>query len=240
VTVACDVTLVPRERTHVVQRRRQRGRDQYARRDHQGATFAVHEGAATLLVNLEDYLDTGLFLDHRPLRRRIGALASGKRFLNLFCYTASATVHAARGGAIATTSVDLSPRYLAWARDNLAANDLDTEAHALVRADVLAFLEVAPAVPYDLVLLDPPTFSNSKRTRTVLDVQRDHVALVRAAHAQLAPGGTLFFSTNARHFELDGPALADLAPADITADTLDPDASRVRLPHRCWAMSARP
>lgn len=240
VTVATDVTLVPRERTHVVQRRRQRGRDQYARRDHQGATFAVHEGAATLLVNLEDYLDTGLFLDHRPLRRRIGAHASGKRFLNLFCYTASATVHAARGGAIATTSVDLSPRYLAWARDNLAANDLDSAAHALVRADVLAFLEVAPAVPYDLVLLDPPTFSNSKRTRTVLDVQRDHVALVRAAHAQLAPGGTLFFSTNARHFELDAPALADLAPADITADTLDPDASRVRLPHRCWAIPARP
>ena len=217
----------------------QRGSEQYRRRGDRGEFFPVREGAASLLVNLHDYLDTGLFLDHRPLRLRLGREAKGRDFLNLFCYTGSATVHAALGGARSTTSVDLSNTYLRWLRRNLAENGLAEGRHRVVRADVLAWLaEAGPA--WDLVLLDPPSFSNSAAMDSSFDLQRDHRALVEAALGCLRPGGVLYFSNNRRRFRLD-PELASLPGCeDITAETLDPDFARRPNVHRCFRFQPPP
>lgn len=225
------------------QRRRQRGSEQYQRQARSEQWLPVREGAATLLVNLQDYLDTGLFLDHRPVRRWIGEWAAGARFLNLFCYTATATVHAGLGGARESTSVDLSRTYLDWAERNLAANGLDPRRHRLVRADVREWLQQAgrdTRERYDLILLDPPTFSNSKRMDGVLDTQRDHVALIEAAMAVLNPGGRLIFSTNYRRFQLDEAALAAFQIEDVTRASLDPDFEHSAGIHRCWVLRHPP
>jgi len=220
------------------QRRRQRGAQQYEKQDNRGELFSVREGRARLLVNLQDYLDTGLFLDHRPLRRRLGAEAEGKDFLNLFCYTGSATVHAALGGARSTTSVDLSNTYLGWLRKNLAHNGLDERDNTLVRANCMQWLQQAQG-SYDLVLLDPPSFSNSSAMAESFDIQRDHPGLVRAAMAVLRPGGRLYFSNNRRGFKLD-PALGrEFLCEDITRSTLDPDFERNPKIHCCWSIVHR-
>jgi len=223
------------------QRRRQRGADQYGKQASHGELFSVREGPAKLLVNLRDYLDTGLFLDHRPLRLRIGREARGADFLNLFCYTGAATVHAALGGARSTTSVDLSNTYLDWLRKNLAHNGLDETRNRLVRADCLRWLQ-APAESwrYDLVLLDPPSFSNSRGMQDTLDVQRDHPELIRGAMALLREGGQLYFSNNRRGFKLDPALERDYLCQEITAQTLDPDFPRSPPPHRCWSFRYRP
>jgi 23S rRNA (guanine2069-N7)-methyltransferase / 23S rRNA (guanine2445-N2)-methyltransferase len=219
------------------QRRRQRGSGQYEKQDSQGELLSVMEGRARLLVNLHDYLDTGLFLDHRPLRLRIGAEAAGKDFLNLFCYTGAATVHAALGGARSTTSVDMSNTYLQWLRKNLAHNGLDESNNTVVRADCLRWLtDTEPAGLYDLVLLDPPSFSNSKGMQDSFDIQRDHLALVRATMSRLRATGQLYFSNNRRGFKLDPALLEEYACEDITAKTLDPDFQRNRRIHCCWSI----
>lgn len=216
-------------------RSRQRGAQQYTRQDRRGETLVVREGAARLRVNLHDYLDTGLFLDHRPLRLRIARQARGADFLNLFAYTGSATVHAALGGARSTTSVDVSNTYTAWLADNLALNELSQDAHRVVRADCLAWLQQARD-SYDLVLLDPPSFSNSKSRQEDFDVQRDHPALVRAAMGVLRPGGTLYFSNNRRGFRLDAQLAQEFCCEDISAQTIDRDFERNRKVHQCWSI----
>lgn len=219
-------------------RERQRGRAQYERLSRRGSLLEVREGEARLLVNLHDYLDTGLFLDHRRLRYRIGREAEGKHFLNLFCYTGSASVHAALGGARATVSVDLSNTYLAWLAKNLALNGLAETRHKQVRSDVTAFLAQGEE-PFDLILLDPPSFSNSKRVEGSFDVQRDHRALVDQCMRRLAKGGIVYFSNNRRKFRLD-PALGERYDVeDITEQTLDPDFPRRPPPHRCWQIRHR-
>jgi 23S rRNA (guanine2445-N2)-methyltransferase / 23S rRNA (guanine2069-N7)-methyltransferase len=220
------------------QRRRQRGTGQYGKQASRGELLSVREGRARLLVNLHDYLDTGLFLDHRPLRRRIAAEASGRHFLNLFCYTGSASVHAALGGARTTTSVDMSNTYLGWLRKNLAHNGLDESRNLLVRADCLTWLAQAER-RYDLVLLDPPSFSNSSGMARSFDVQRDHQELVRAAMGVLSENGQLYFSTNRRRFRLDPALAADYRCDDITGETLDPDFQRNRRIHCCWSLRHR-
>ena len=197
-----------------------------------GIARASH-GPARLLVNLRDFLDTGLFLDHRPARRLVAAEARGKRFLNLFCYTASVSVFAGLGGAASTTSVDLSATYLDWARRNLALNGLEGAQHELVRADCLRWLGQERR-RWDLVFLDPPSFSNSKRMDETLDVQRDHVALIRAALRVLERDGTLLFSTNRRAFRPDTAALAELEIDDLTARSLAPAFNRTPPPHRLY------
>jgi 23S rRNA G2069 N7-methylase RlmK/C1962 C5-methylase RlmI len=212
----------------------QPGATQYERVDAARATFTVHEGGLAFEVNLSDYVDTGLFLDHRETRARVRAEASGKRFLNLFCYTGAFTVHAAAGGASASTSVDLSKTYLEWAGRNLALNRLASERHELVRADALEFLR-RPGEPYDLAVLDPPTSSNSKKMRAELDVQRDHVALVNATLAKLRPGGVLWFSTNFRRFKLDAEALEASALEDLSRATLPEDFRDLRARY-VWRM----
>jgi 23S rRNA (guanine2445-N2)-methyltransferase / 23S rRNA (guanine2069-N7)-methyltransferase len=230
---------VPPERIVFKERSRQRGARQYQRRGREGEMLSVREGAARLLVNLRDYLDTGLFLDHRPLRLRIGAEAAGRDFLNLFCYTGAATVHAALGGARSTTSVDLSNTYLDWLRKNLAHNGLAETRHHLVRADCRQWLQSAGR-EYDLILLDPPSFSNSSAMQGSFDVQRDHPTLVEAAMAVLRDEGSLYFSSNRRGFRLD-PALEERFDCvDISPQTLGPDFQRPRKIHRCWRLCHRP
>ena len=196
----------------------------------------MRENGARLWVNLFDYLDTGLFLDHRPLRRRMAKEARGKRFLNLFCYTGVASVQAAVAGAASTTSVDLSATYLQWCADNLALNGLGGASHQLVQGDALAWLE-AERGRYDVIFCDPPTFSNSARADD-FDVQREHVRLLRAACARLAQGGALYFSNNFRRFRLDAEAVAQFADCEeISASTIPPDFERNGRIHRAWRLT---
>ncbi|MEQ8858052.1 MAG: bifunctional 23S rRNA (guanine(2069)-N(7))-methyltransferase RlmK/23S rRNA (guanine(2445)-N(2))-methyltransferase RlmL [Pseudomonadales bacterium] len=219
-------------------RARGKGGSKYGRLDFRGESFLVQEGAVRLEVNLFDYLDTGLFLDHRPVRLRIAREAAGRRVLNLFCYTGAATVHAAAGAARTTTSVDLSATYLDWARRNLAHNALTGGSNELVQADVMSWL-ARDRSAYDLIFCDPPTFSNSKRAAD-FDVQREHVRLLELAMARLAPDGVLLFSNNFRRFALDEAALKDIADwRDISAATLDPDFVRNPRIHRCWELRHR-
>ena len=228
---------VDQSKVVVKRRERQSGTRQYERHNTQGQFLEVSEGGVKLLVNLTDYLDTGLFLDHRPMRMRIQREAAGKRFLNLFCYTATASVHAAKGGARSTTSVDLSKTYLDWARRNLSLNGF-SDKNRLEQGDVMAWLE-GNREQYDLIFIDPPTFSNSKRMEGVFDVQRDHVQLLDLALARLAPGGVLYFSNNFRKFQLDDNLQARYAIEEISATTLDPDFARNSKIHRAWRIQAR-
>lgn len=224
---------------YVKRRERQAGKAQYEKRAASGERFEVTEGQARLWVNLRDYLDTGLFLDHRPVRRMLGEKADGARFLNLFCYTGSATVHAALGGARESVSVDMSNTYVDWARDNLALNGLDTTRHRVMRDDCLEWLATA-GTQFDLIFMDPPTFSNSKKMRATFDVQRDHARLIDQAMARLAPGGTLVFSNNQRRFKLDEAVAERYAVEDISATTFDPDFKRSPGLHHVYRLCHAP
>lgn len=228
---------VGKNRVVVKRRERQSGTKQYERQAAQGKFVEVNEGGVKLLVNLTDYLDTGLFLDHRPMRMRIQKEAAGKRFLNLFCYTATASVHAAKGGARSTTSVDLSKTYLDWARRNLSLNGF-SDKNRLEQGDVMAWLE-SSRDEYDLIFIDPPTFSNSKRMEGIFDVQRDQVQLIDLAMARLAPGGVLYFSNNFRKFQLEENLAERYAVEEISAQTIDPDFARNTKIHRAWKITAR-
>jgi 23S rRNA (guanine2445-N2)-methyltransferase / 23S rRNA (guanine2069-N7)-methyltransferase len=237
VPIALDV---PSESVSFKQRRRNRGVMQYEKLHEKpmGELLQVQEGSARLLVNLWQYLDSGLFLDHRPLRLRIAAEAKGKRFLNLFCYTAAASVQAALGGARFTLSVDMSQTYLNWASRNLAINGLSESRNRLEKADCTRWLQTAEQ-KFDLIMLDPPSFSNSKKMADVLDVQRDHVSLIQQSMHLLEQGGVLYFSTNLRSFKLDEPALAGYQLEDISQATIDQDFSRNQKIHQCWRITHR-
>lgn len=223
---------------HVKSRERQRGSKQYERAEEVSyeATL-VKEGNAVVEVNLEDYLDTGLFLDHRPIRREIKLLASGKSFLNLFCYTSVVTVQAVLGGAKRSLSVDMSNTYLDWSERNFRHNHMDLSKHRLMREDCLKFLQlqsIAPDERFDLIFLDPPSFSNSKRMEEVLDIQRDHVKLIQQSMTLLEPGGLLIFSTNLRKFKMDQDGLSEFELENSTESSLDPDFQRNQRIHQCW------
>jgi 23S rRNA (guanine2445-N2)-methyltransferase / 23S rRNA (guanine2069-N7)-methyltransferase len=232
---AREVFAVPRENVALKTRARGKGGSKYGQFDSRGELVTVREGDARLRVNLFDYLDTGLFLDHRPMRLRIAAESEDTRFLNLFGYTGAATVHAAVGRARATTTVDLSATYLEWCADNLRENNFGGTRHRLVQADALTWLE-ADTQQYDLIFCDPPTFSNSKRAED-FDVQAEHVRLLRAAVERLADDGVLYFSNNFRRFRLDEAAIAQFAECvDISAQTIPPDFERNARIHRCWRL----
>ena len=213
--------------------RRESGGRQYERLGDRGAWHEVGEGGHRFAVNLSDYLDTGLFLDHRITRARVGAEAAGKRVLNLFCYTGSFTVYAAGGGAASSLSIDLSRTYLDWAADNLALNKVDPRRHELRHGDVRELLdELAVArARFDLAVVDPPTFSNSKRMDGTFDVQRDHPDLLAAVARVLAPGGVIWFSTNHRRFHADFPPA--WRASDETRATIPPDFRDAKI-HRAW------
>lgn len=228
---------VDKSKVVIKRRERQTGTKQYERQSAQGQFMEVTEGGVKLLVNLTDYLDTGLFLDHRPIRLRIQKETAGKRFLNLFCYTATATVHAAKGGARSTTSVDLSKTYLDWARRNLSLNGF-SDKNRLEQGDVMAWL-ADDRGEYDLIFIDPPTFSNSKRMEGVFDVQRDHVQLLDLAMARLAPGGVLYFSNNFRKFALDENLAGRYQVEEISSSTIDQDFARNSKIHRAWRFNRK-
>ncbi|MBS0364388.1 MAG: bifunctional 23S rRNA (guanine(2069)-N(7))-methyltransferase RlmK/23S rRNA (guanine(2445)-N(2))-methyltransferase RlmL [Proteobacteria bacterium] len=234
-------TGVAPERIRLRTRKRMRGSDQYDRRDEQREFLVVAEGGLKFRVNLEDYLDTGLFLDHRLTRARLRAASAGKRFLNLFGYTGSATVYAAAGGARSSATVDMSRPYLAWAQRNLALNGLADPQHEFIQADCIAWLEEAGqgAARYDLVFLDPPTFSNSARMSGVLDTQRDHPALLDACARLLAPDGLIVFSTNAQRFRLADEIGTRFQVTDLSAATLPQDFARNPRIHRCYELRPR-
>jgi 23S rRNA (guanine2445-N2)-methyltransferase / 23S rRNA (guanine2069-N7)-methyltransferase len=223
------------------QRQRQTGTKQYEKQAATGEYFNVDEHGCTLKVNLKDYLDTGLFLDHRPVRHWIQQHARGKRFLNLFSYTGAATVHAAVGGASRSLSLDMSKTYVSWAQDNLALNGADPRKHVVEQADCLSWLADRKTAnqTFDLIFMDPPTFSNSARMAGVLDIQRDHGTMVRQCMERLSSDGLLIFSNNFRKFKLDEDLEAEFEVKEVTASTLDKDFQRNQKIHRCWHIQHR-
>ena len=232
VHAVAELLEVPEERCFLKARRRQRGSNQYERFAHEGAWREVEEGGCLFRVNLSDYLDTGLFLDHRTTRDMVAQDSVGKSFLNLFAYTGAFSVRAAQAGARETTSVDLSNTYLSWLRENLALNGLSGSAHRVMRADILQWLPINRE-RFDVILLDPPTWSTSKSMEATLDIQRDHGALISHCMRALNPGGVLYFSTNRRKFKLDPGAFEGAEVTDIT-ETTTPFDFRKPGPHRCW------
>ncbi len=237
-TAAETLGVAPPFRVFFKRRQRQRGWSQYNRQDEAGGWLEVAEGGHRFIVNLSDYLDTGLFLDHRQTRAMVQAEAAGKRFLNLFGYTGAFTVYAAAGGARTTTTVDLSPTYLDWARRNLQLNDLAADRHRFVRDDAMAFLQQRARrgePPFKLAVVDPPTFSNSKRLTDVWDVQQHHAELLNVLLGQMAIGGKIYFSTNRHRFKLHDDAIQGATIREITRQTIPPD-FRSKRSHRCWTL----
>jgi len=231
-TAIAHVLQLPKANIFSKTRMRQKDAGQYQKQDASGNLIQVKEGKVKLLVNLRDYLDTGLFLDHRPLRLRIAQEAKNARFLNLFCYTGAATLHALGGGARCTTSVDLSNTYLNWLRSNLALNGY-SDTQNVIKADCMQWL-AEDSGEYDLIYVDPPTFANSKKKHLQFDVQRDHVHLLDLAMLRLAKNGVLYFSTNFQKFKLDPSLLERYSGQEISQDCLDLDFKRNPKIHLVW------
>jgi 23S rRNA (cytosine1962-C5)-methyltransferase len=214
-----EILETPDDRIFYRERRRKGGRqDQYEKLASEQEFFEAKEAGLSFRINLTDYLDTGLFLDHRITRGMVREEAKDKRMLNLFCYTGSFSVYAAAGGAKEVDSVDLSKTYLNWAEANMALNRTGG-AHRFIHADVKQWLETAPHGHYDLVVMDPPTFSNSKRMKDFLDIQRDHVELINKTLGTMKPGGVLYFSTNYRRFQIETEKIMAASVKDITNAT---------------------
>lgn len=233
------VTGLPREAIAFKTRRRQRGDNQYEKTGDRGEDFIIEEYGQRFWVNLDAYLDSGLFLDHRNTRHRVRDEAAGKRFLNLFAYTGSFTVYAAAGGASQSETIDLSNTYLDWTRRNFELNSVNPASHQLVRADVSRYLAEAlhAGKQFDLIVMDPPSFSNSKKMLDILDVQRDHPRLIEQAMRLLAPGGIMYFSNNLRSFTLDEQIAARYRVHDISAQSVPEDFRNKKI-HQCWRLMA--
>ncbi|UOO89027.1 class I SAM-dependent methyltransferase [Vitreoscilla massiliensis] len=231
----CFVTGFRPEDVAVKVRKRQKGEEQYEKTGRDGADFTVQENGRLFWVNLDKYLDTGLFLDHRNTRQVVGEMVAGKRFLNLFAYTGSFTVYAATGGASSSETVDLSNTYLNWAKRNFELNQIDENKHAIVRQDVFQYLQDAffEQKQFDVIVMDPPSFSNSKKMLEILDVQRDQQRLIDGAMRLLSPTGTLFFSNNLRSFELDEAVSARYAVKDVSKQSVPEDFRNKKI-HQCW------
>jgi 23S rRNA (guanine2445-N2)-methyltransferase / 23S rRNA (guanine2069-N7)-methyltransferase len=242
-SVLPEVLGIAADSIHLRVRRRQKQGGQYERLDESGQFHEVREGSYRFLVNFTDYLDTGLFLDHRLTRGLVGTHAAGKRFLNLFAYTGTATVYAAGGGAVSSTTVDMSRTYLDWAKRNLVLNGLAGPEHGFLQEDCIAWLDQEAAAPrrrYGLIFLDPPTFSRSKRMADDFDVQRDHVGLLERAGRLLEPDGLAIFSCNHQRFRLDRDALGAFEVEDVTRATIPPDFARNPRIHCCFLLRLKP
>ncbi|RMG19358.1 MAG: SAM-dependent methyltransferase [Deltaproteobacteria bacterium] len=231
---AARALAVAPERVHLKRKVPQKwGRTQYEKQAARGERVVVHEYGAKLWVNLSDYVDTGLFLDHRSTRRRVRAEAEGKDVLNLFAYTGAFTVHAALGGARSTTSVDLSNTYLGWLEDNLELNGIRGSEHLCLRSDVTRWVRQVRGERWDLAIVDPPSWSASKKMVTDFEIQRDHVDLLQAVRRLIRPGGILYFSTHLRTFRLDPRAVAGARVERLSPGSLPPD-FRQRDLHHCF------
>jgi 23S rRNA (cytosine1962-C5)-methyltransferase len=235
--VLTEILDVNNEDIFLKLRQRKEGRlGQYQKLDERRNEFVVKENGLSFIVNLTDYLDTGLFLDHRITRQLVREGAKGKKVLNLFCYTGSFSVYAAAGGAKEVTSVDLSKTYLEWAKKNMELNFPEYKMHALVQADAKKELERITSESYDIIVMDPPTFSNSKRMDDFLDVQRDHVFLINQCLRILREGGVLFFSTNFSKFKLDENKINSSDIKDITKTTTPFDFAG-KLQRQCFKLT---
>ncbi len=237
-TVLPEVLQLHRSHIFLKTRRKQSGKSQYDKFSKEGKREVMHEGGSKFWVNFTDYLDTGIFLDHRIVRSMIKEKAHNKKFLNLFCYTGTATVHAATGGAKSTVSVDSSKTYTDWARDNMALNGFGERKHKYVKEDCFTFLKSCRD-RFDLIFLDPPTFSNTKSTRSTFDIQRDHVSLIKLAAAKLERDGILIFSNNFRKFKIDLEALDKLNIEEISESTISEDFKRNKRIHKSWIISLK-
>ncbi len=242
IDVVADILETSQEKIVLKVRKKQQGSAQYNRQDKKDHKLIIHENGLKFSINMYDYIDTGLFLDHRNTRQLIKSLAHKCSFLNLFAYTGSATVFAAAGGAKSTTTVDMSNTYLNWAKENLAINGYSdniyaSAKHEFIREDCLKWMQQAihEKQKYQLIFIDPPTFSNSKKMETSLDINRDQVALLSGCLALLADDGRIIFSTNARSFKLDDSIKEDCFIKEITAETTTEDFRRKPL-HRCWCL----
>ena len=240
VNATLQVTGIETNKLILKVRQKQKGTNQYEKLANKGEYFYVNEYGVKLWVNLTDYLDTGLFLDHRLTRKMLGEMAQGKDFLNLFAYTGSATVHAALGKAKSTTTVDMSNTYLNWAEQNLLLNDIEGKQHKLIQADCLQWLEKCDR-QFDLIFVDPPTFSNSKRMEDSWDVQRDHIKLMTNLKRILRQNGTIVFSNNKRGFKMDFAKLEELglSAVEISHKTLPLDFERNKQIHNCWLVTLK-
>lgn len=203
--------------------------------------FSVLENGYKFQVNLKDYLDTGLFLDHRETRKYIGALAKNKRVLNLFSYTASFSVYAAKAGAVFTKSVDMSNTYSEWARENFLLNEIPLKNNSIVRADCLKFLdeEILTKQKYDLIIIDPPTISRSKKMDQMFDIQENYIFLIKKALQLLSKEGVIFFSTNSRKFSFNSDYFPLCLIVEISHKTIPFDFHKARI-HRCWKIQFKP
>lgn len=235
VTEAIKVLFKTTDDKIVIKRRaRQEGLQQYEKLDRREESFAVRENQAQLLVNLYDYLDTGLFLDHRPMRQVIFKICKDKDFLNLFCYTGAVSVFAALGGARSTTSVDMSQTYLSWAQDNFKLNQIPESGHEFVNMNALEFLHKMQGQPrFDVIFLDPPTFSNSKKMEEAFEVEKDQDFLVEKAMSMLRPEGILYFSNNKRKFKLSENVLQKYQIKDLTKESIPQDFHDLKI-HHCF------
>ncbi|WP_318486893.1 bifunctional 23S rRNA (guanine(2069)-N(7))-methyltransferase RlmK/23S rRNA (guanine(2445)-N(2))-methyltransferase RlmL [Photobacterium leiognathi] len=233
-----EVTGVESNKVILKVRERQKGKSQYQKLSSAERHMVVEEYGVELKVNLYDYLDTGLFLDHRITRRMLGKMAPGKDFLNLFSYTGSATVHAAVGGAKTTTTVDMSNTYLRWAQENMELNNQVGSQHEFIQADCLQWLQEVDDT-FDLIFIDPPTFSNSKRMKQSFDIQRDHIMLMENLKRMLRPEGQIVFSNNKRHFKMDLDKLNELGlhAKNISDKTLPMDFAKNKQIHNCWIIT---
>jgi len=230
------VLEVPLSKIWVKQRQRKVSRqEQYEKVSFENHEVVVHEAGLQFKVNLSDYLDTGLFLDHRITRGMVREASKDMKVLNLFCYTGSFSVYAAAGGASEVVSVDLSKTYLAWAEENMQLNDLKGN-FQFVHADVLQYLDTLPADYFDLVVLDPPTFSNSKRMKEFLDIQRDHVTILNKVLHGTKPSGVIYFSNNYRKFQLETEQIQASVIKDITGQTMPFDFQQ-KLIRKCYKIT---
>ncbi len=235
--IIADITQVPVNEIYIKLRKRKEDRkDQYQKLDQARNETIVKEGGLQFIANLSDYLDTGLFLDHRITRGMVRDIAKDKRVLNLFCYTGSFSVYAIAGGAQEVVSVDLSKTYLGWTERNVQLNFPDYTHHQAVHADVKQYLKAVPANSFNIIVMDPPTFSNSKRMEDILDIQRDHVELVNDCMRLLSDGGVLYFSTNYRKFQIDLDGIKASVVKDITKSTTPFDFTG-KLHRQCFCIS---
>ncbi len=235
---AADALQLDRRHVFLKRRQRQRGTTQHEHLADEQYEITVREGGLQFIVNLSDYVDTGLFLDHRITRSMVRDLARGAQVLNLFGYTGAFSVYAAGGGAARTTTVDWSRTYLEWAQRNMQLNGFTGREHTFVRDDAREYLRHLPhSTTFDLAIVDPPTFSNSKRTEEVWDVQRDHVEVLSCLLQHLSPGGIVFFSTNFRRFKFDPASIPAASIFEISRQTVPPDFRNRRI-HRCWKIVA--
>ena len=237
VAIVHQVLQIPTDRIVLKVRKRQRGESQYQRFAEQETFYMIQEGPARFLVNFTDYLDPGVFIDHRLVRKKLAELSEGRTMLNLFAYTCTASVQAALAGARCVTSVDLSKTYLDWGQRNFLLNRLRLGQHEFLHADCLTWLK-DETIKYDVIFLNPPTFSNSKRMENTLDITRDQVDLIRLTMKRVAKGGCLIFSCNQRNFKLEPTILEEFQCVDISKQTLSEDFAGEANRHHVWEIKA--